>query len=57
MSSPIYIPDKRKNKICAACEIDCSIDASSKSKYMTTVPRPKCGCPFGVHNEPVEWIQ
>ena len=56
MSSPIYIPDKTLN-VCKTCEIDCSIEASARSKYMNPVPRPKCGCPFGVHEEPVEWIQ
>lgn len=57
MSSPIYIPDKRLNKICEKCEIDCCIEASAQSKYMTLVPRPTCGCPFGVHNEKVRWVQ
>ena len=56
MSSPIYIPDKT-NKVCASCEINCSILASARSKYMNPVPRPKCGCPFGVHNEVVGWVQ
>lgn len=56
MSSPIYIPDK-KLKECANCKIDCSIEASGRSKYMEPRPFPKCGCPFGVHDEKVRWIQ
>lgn len=56
MSSPIYIPDKSLPQ-CKNCEIDCSIEASARTKYMNVVPRPTCSCPFGIHNEKVRWVQ
>lgn len=56
MSSPIYSPDKTISE-CKNCLLDCAIKVSSAAKYMEIEPRPKCGCPFGIHKYPINWIQ